>query len=158
MNIRRKPKRFDSPINAAFEEAEDLLEGYNYTVFLFHYFSPGQQPDLLTHLAGVFPTDGIEIGGSSEISVDEAVAEIEAALDHRGDSAYGPIPKKIESERYQNVADRALKACRNLFDSANRVEVFWLKEGHPAYPVFWDFAFAGFTEEGVHVIMGSSSD
>jgi hypothetical protein len=38
------------------------------------------------------------------------------------------------------------------------IERFWRKEGHPAYPVFWDFAFviAGPTE--AEVFIGSSSD
>ena len=43
-------------------------------------------------------------------------------------------------------------------EAAERVALFWLKNGHPAYPVFWDFAFAAYTDEGVHVLMGSSSD
>ena len=158
VNIRQKPERFNSPINAAFEEAEDLLEGYNYTVFLFHYFSTGQQADLLTHLSAVLPTRDIEIGGSSVVTVDEAITEITEAMTHRGDSGYGPIPEKIDSERYQNLVGRLLDDCRALFDAGDRIEVFWLKNGHPAYPVFWDFAFAVQTSDGVHIIMGSSSD
>jgi hypothetical protein len=158
VNIRQKPDRFDSAINAAFEEAEDLLEGYNYTVFLIHYFSPGQQADLLAHLSAVLPTRDIEIGSSSEVTVDEAITEISEAMTHRGDSSYGPIPEKIDSERYRNLVARLLEDCRVLFDAGDRIEVFWLKNGHPAYPVFWDFAFAVHTGDGLHIIMGSSSD
>jgi len=158
MYIRRKLKRFDSPINAAFEKAEDLLEGCNYTVSLFHYFSPGQQPDLVAHLSAVLPTTDIEIGGSSATTVEEAITEIQDALGHRGDSGYGPIPENIESERYKVLVTRILRDCRGLMEAAERVALFWLKNGHPAYPVFWDFAFAAYTDEGVHVLMGSSSD
>lgn len=158
VNIRKKPERFNSPINPAFEEAEDLLEGYNYTVYLFHYFSSDQREDLLANLKAALPTHDIELGGASEITVDDALTEIKEALIHRGDSGYGPIPEKIDSERYQNLVNRALKDCRDLFGTADRVEVFWLKKGHPAYPVFWDFAFAVYTGEGVHFILGSSSD
>jgi hypothetical protein len=158
VNIRRPPKRFDSPLNRSFADAENILEGYNYTVFLFHYFSPEPQVGLQAHLAAVLPTTDVEIGKSSEILPAEALAEITEALEHRGDAAYGPIPEKVDSDRYRDLVAKALRETQELFSSADRLEVFWLKSGHPAYPVFWDFAFAAFTVDGVHVIMGSSSD
>ena len=35
---------------------------------------------------------------------------------------------------------------------------FWLRDGHPAYPVFWDFAFVIAGSAGGQVFIGSSSD
>ena len=41
---------------------------------------------------------------------------------------------------------------------ATVIERFWLKEGHPAYPVFWDFAFVIAGPHETKVFIGSSSD
>jgi hypothetical protein len=41
---------------------------------------------------------------------------------------------------------------------ATLVVNFWLKAGHPAYPVFWGFAFVIAGPRGAEVFVGSSSD
>jgi hypothetical protein len=38
------------------------------------------------------------------------------------------------------------------------VQSFWLKKGHPDYPVFWDFAFVIAGSSAAEVFIGSSSD
>jgi hypothetical protein len=35
---------------------------------------------------------------------------------------------------------------------------FWLKDGHPHYPVQWDFAYVLAGPGGAEVFIGSSSD
>jgi hypothetical protein len=35
---------------------------------------------------------------------------------------------------------------------------FWLEEGHPFYPVQWDFAYVLAGHNGAEVFIGSSSD
>jgi len=41
---------------------------------------------------------------------------------------------------------------------ATTIKRFWLKQGHPAYPVFWDFAFVVIGTQQVELFIGSSSD
>lgn len=45
-----------------------------------------------------------------------------------------------------------------LVDGADTIMSFWLKEGHPFYPVFWDFAFLIEKNNDAIVFIGSSSD
>ncbi len=159
MNIKTKPKRFPSSLNEAFEALEDLLEGYNYTVFLWHYNDPAASPgdDLTTILRRTLPTDGIVVGGSQPCSTEELISDISSSISHVGDSGYGPIPESMQSHEFQRLLRAVVDACRLLCEDS-QIEFFWLKEGHPAYPVFWDFAFAIRHETGCDVLIGSSSD
>jgi hypothetical protein len=43
-------------------------------------------------------------------------------------------------------------------DRSVRVVAFRLKEGHPFYPVFWDFAFLIEIDQESILLMASSSD
>jgi hypothetical protein len=45
-----------------------------------------------------------------------------------------------------------------LANQAKMVKRFWFAAGHPAYPVFWDFAYAIFGSEMTTIVVGSSSD
>ena len=159
MNFRTKPERFPSTLNEAFEALEDLLEGYNYTVFLWHYHDPAASPDdnLTTILHRTLPKAEIVVGGSQPSTAEELISDVSTAISHVGDSGYGPIPERIQSQRFQELLRDTLDACR-LICADSRIELFWLKEGHPAYPVFWDFAFAIRHEHGCDVLIGSSSD
>jgi hypothetical protein len=51
-----------------------------------------------------------------------------------------------------------LAELKSKVDVASLLAHFWLQEGHPAYPVFWDFAFVVAGPEGGLVFLGSSSD
>ena len=159
MNIRTKPQRFPSALNEAFGALEDLLEGYNYTVFLWHYHDQAATPDddLTAILRRTLPKAEIVVGGSQSSSAGELISDVSTSIGHVGDSGYGPIPERIQSERFQHLLRDSIDACRLLCGNSH-IELFWLKEGHPAYPVFWDFAFAIRHEHGCDILIGSSSD
>jgi hypothetical protein len=159
MSIGTKHLRFPSALNEAFEALEDLLEGYNYSVFLWHYFDPAAslKDDLTTILRRTLPKVEIVVGSSRPSGAEELVSDISSALRHIGDSGSGPIPEQMQSEKFQNLLRDSTDACR-LLCAESRIELFWLKEGHPAYPVFWEFAFAIRHEIGCDILIGSSSD
>ncbi len=159
MNIRTKPLRFPSRLNQSFDALEDLLEGYNYTVFLWHYHDPAALPD--EELSGILhrtlPKAEIVVGGSQTSTAEELLTDISDAIGHIGDSGYGPMPERIQSEVFRQLLSEVIQECMLLCSGA-RIELFWLKEGHPAYPVFWDFSFAIRHEHGCDILVGSSSD
>jgi hypothetical protein len=41
---------------------------------------------------------------------------------------------------------------------ATFIRRFWLKDGHPSYPVFWGFAYVIAGPRGANIFVGSSSD
>ena len=128
-------------------------------MFLWQYHDPAASPnDQLSSILGrTLPKNEIVIGGSQPSNVGKLISDISSAIAHVGDSGYGPIPERIESDKFQHLLRDTIHECKVLC-ADSRIERFWLKEGHPAYPVFWDFAFAIRHEYGCEILIGSSSD
>jgi hypothetical protein len=51
-----------------------------------------------------------------------------------------------------------LESIAQLSKSSTKIKALALVEGHPAYPVFWDFAFLFLGENDCLLLVGSSSD
>lgn len=145
-------------IESVLSELSKLLYGYNYEVFLRLY--------KMLYLRGVDAEQYITkslgptavVGGSYPVTGQEVLAGVEESLLHAGDEAYGPLPSALGSEKFNELLKSALSYTERAVSSATLIEQFWLKEGHPAYPVFWDFAFVIAGPLGVEIFIGSSSD
>lgn len=139
---------------------EDLLNlgGTNYTVFLraSDVALPGDRPpaELVRAALGT----GAIIGGAGSVTCDELVREVRVCLGYLGDSGAGPAPSVVESSRFKELLVILTTELVAVCDGASGIEQFWLKAGHPAYPVFWDFAFLVRKKSVSHVLIGSSSD
>jgi hypothetical protein len=92
------------------------------------------------------------------VTLDEALAEIRSSLSYPGDSGAGPDPETLRSERFTRLLSDLLAEIEAVSRQATRIEQFWLEEGHPAYPVFWDFAFLFTGMSEAVALIGSSSD
>jgi hypothetical protein len=142
------------------DDLMDILneDATNYTVFLQSYdvHAPATRPseDLIKEALG----PNIALGEIKEIDRSSVWPVVEEALTYIGDSGAGPSAAAIASDGFRT----ALGTLRNQIDllvkGATHIEEFWLKHGHPAYPVFWDFAFILRTKDGATVLLGSSSD
>ncbi|QWT47425.1 hypothetical protein [Azospira inquinata] len=132
--------------------------GWNYSVFLQSYgtpFAASVSSEVVIHSAlGATAV----VGGCSEVTPAEALAEVKESLTYAGDSGAGPAPQAMQSEHFAELLDTVLAEVGAAVARSTRIERFWLKEGHPAYPVFWDFAFLLRKENEAVVIVGSSSD
>jgi len=84
--------------------------------------------------------------------------EVRACLTYEGDHGVGPDPTTMQSERFAELLERTLEEVAGLAKAATRVEAFRIGDGHPADPVFWDFAFLFTLATEAVVLIGSSSD
>jgi hypothetical protein len=144
-------------VEALLAELEPLLYGYNYQVFLRVYrvpFVAGQTAEWYISQAlgpaiirAVVPATGPEI-----------VAEVEQSLRYAGDSGSGPKPSALRSRRFKALVPAVLAELGREIAEAVLLAQFSLRDGHPAYPVFWDFAFVIAGPAGGMVFIGSSSD
>ena len=50
------------------------------------------------------------------------------------------------------------ESVTELVTKSEQVMGFWLKAGHPFYPVYWDYAFLFEVGNDAFVLIGSSSD
>jgi hypothetical protein len=145
-------------MDAVLGELTTLLYGYNYAVFLRQYSVP-YSPDagVEQYVAQALGAAAI-VGGSRPVTGTEVRAEVEEDLRHAGDRAYGPLPEALRSPRFEELLRTLLSHIELATARATLIQAFWLKEGHPAYPVFWDFAFVIAGPCHTDVLIGSSSD
>ena len=98
------------------------------------------------------------VGASRTAQASEVLASLEEGLVYEGDEGSHPDRKYWASEQFAQDRRNAMAQVSSLLDSANQITSFWLKDGHPFYPVFWDFAFAIEKTNDVFIFIGSSSD
>jgi hypothetical protein len=132
--------------------------GWNYSVFLKLY--PVHHAAEVT-TAQVVPLalgGDIKIANLRAVSVSEVLSEIELSLSYPGDSGAGLEPTALASPEFQALLSDVLEEMKVLARIADRIEQFHIEDGHPAYPVFWDFAYVFFGPLQSFVLVGSSSD
>lgn len=145
-------------VESVFSELSKLLYGYNYQVFLRRYkmpYLPGAGAEQYISEA-LGPT--AVVGGSCPVTGQAVLAEVKESLLYAGDEGHGPLTSALDSEQFNELLKSVLSYLERAVSSATLMEQFWLKEGHPAYVVFWDFAFVIAGPLGVEVFIGSSSD
>lgn len=98
------------------------------------------------------------LGGIQEVEKSSVWPSLKDALLYAGANGAGPAAATIRSEKLLALMDVLENEVRYLVDAASNVESFWLQDGHPAYPVFWDFAFLMSGKAGASILIGSSSD
>ena len=155
--------RYPSELNKAFKALEKLLIGMNYAVFLRHYFDENSSLNtpFVDTLRAVLPEKKIVIGGSATYSSKEVILEFKQSLLYVGDDTSDcgcPYPGKLSSNEFTLEFNAALSELKKICDSCETIEGVYIKEGHPAYPVFWNFEWLFRSENGCHIIIGSSSD
>jgi hypothetical protein len=137
---------------------ERLLYGYDYCVFLRACripFVPGKPAEWYVYQA-LGPA--AVIGGLVQVTGPEIIAEVERSLRYAGDGSSGPKPSVLQSRKFEELVAGVLDELARAVAGAELLAAFWLRKGHPAYPVFWDFAFVIAGPDGGLVLIGSSSD
>ena len=137
---------------------EELLYGYNYAVFLRTFAAEHVCDADVATIAAAALGDEVEIRSTFTDSADKIVAKIKSHLEYRGDDSHGPIPERIESDEFSKLRDAVLNAVRELCCSSISVTGIWIGAGHPAYPVFWDFAYLFQGSESSIIFVGCSAD
>lgn len=132
--------------------------GCNYTVFLSAFTTPSQaaEPFEQTIRRAVGPQS--VAADLQPISVAELVNEIDVSLRYAGDSGAGPEPRAVQSAEFEALLAGLLAQVRHEAMSGTALQRFRFRDGHPAYPVFWDFAFLMAGPKKSVVLVGSSSD
>jgi hypothetical protein len=132
--------------------------GLNYTVFLRAYsmrhMADQGSSQLISHALGK-PVVIREIG---DVSTEAMVSDITDCLSYAGDEGAGPAQAAVASDHFAELLRRVIADAKSASSQAHRIEQFRLEAGHPAYPVFWAFAFLFTSSHEATVLVGSSSD
>lgn len=141
-------------------EMAELLESdaINYTVFLKWYCCAADDvatvDDVMRKLLG--PGTVVEqIKNCSLAQVEDDIAE---CLGYAGDEGDGPGPVTLGTQEYAILLDEIKGDVAEVCSCSREIKSLRIAAGHPAYPVFWDFAYLFLGKEEHRLIVGSVSD
>lgn len=143
------------------EEITNILnqESTNYSVFLKMFEMPiAHAAASSTILVERTLGEGTILGGTENVPSSSVWSTIEDALRYPGDKGGGPSEAAVKSDSLSTLLQMLETQINELVAGATRIESFWLQSGHPAYPVFWDFAFLFVMNANATILIGSSSD
>ena len=132
--------------------------GWNYSVFMQIYeasTSLGKDTErLIVSALG----NEVRISDVKSVTVDNVLVEIRSGLTYPGTDGAGPDRSALATPQFAELLQSVLSEASELARSASKIEQCCIEEGHPAYPVFWDFAFLFTLPMTVLLLVGSSSD
>jgi hypothetical protein len=103
--------------------------------------------------------EGVIISEVSNAGAADVLEALRDALAYQGVlGSHHPGYDYLMSEDFRQDASKVLAQVYTLLEGASLISSFQIEEGHPFYPVFWDFAF--WIEKGTDafILVGSSSD
>ena len=130
----------------------------NYFVFLRLYEVQPVHPVDSDALVQMALGTGGELGGIEQIQPELVWPTVKDALLYAGDAGAGPSDLVLKSGKFRSLIDLLGEQIHAMVKGSTMIESFWLRSGHPAYPVFCDFALIFRHEEGAAIFIGASSD
>ncbi|MER2494914.1 hypothetical protein ABS858_02305 [Vibrio neptunius] len=138
-----------------FKRIEHLLYGINYEVW-FNLYGPADPELGLTGTLKRLISKDCEVSGVVPSTPNEAMSEIMDMVLYKGYTGLGPL--ELESKKSE-ISELMGKVFSSIgIEDAEIVVKFGFKNGHPAYPVFWDFAYDIHSKGQRWIFVGSSSD
>lgn len=98
------------------------------------------------------------VGNIEKCDLSELLDIVKKCFEYAGDEVSYPNRRYYLSEEFKVDLNQALEQIKVLFSNNLGIFEFWLEDGHPFYPVFWDFAFLVKKRENNFILIGSSSD
>lgn len=131
----------------------------NYSVFLQTYRIPRSGETSSSQLiCDAFGKSSVMVGEFQQVTAADVISELRGSLTYVGDSGVGPAPAALQAPVFQEAISGLTSQINATAQGSITIERFTLPEWHPAYPVFWDFAFLFTSPTEATVLIGSSSD
>ncbi|MFO6423541.1 hypothetical protein [Motilimonas sp. KMU-193] len=138
-----------------FRRIEQLLYGINYEVWL-NLYGPFDPELGLEEILKVAVSKDAQVSDVVLSSPQEARTEIMDMILYKGKIGHGPENLDEKREEIISLVYKVLSSIN--IDEAGLVAAFGFRKGHPAYPVFWDFAYDVHSCGQRWIFVGSSSD
>lgn len=103
-------------------------------------------------------SENARVESSGAAAATDVLEALEHALDYQGDDGAHPGRRYLNSLQFQQDKATALAQIGAIVEGADYICSFELTDGHPFYPVFWDFAFLIEKANDAYIFIGSSSD
>ena len=134
------------------------MGGMNYSPRFMIVECKGMAGQSLQEVLDLAIGDAVVVGGSQSASKADVLRAVRTSLDYQGDDGAHPSRDYLASDEFKRDTELVMIQIGTLVDGAAAIVSYWLKEGHPFYPVFWDFAFLIEKNKDAVIFIGSSSD
>lgn len=141
-------------------EMADLLNsnGVNYSVFVRAYLGVPESASDIGSIVNELIGHETVLDGLRDADVSEVVETLRQSFGYVGDASAGPSANVFESTEFSRLLGSISDSVVQLSQSAYGIKSFGFAEGHPAYPVFWDFAYLFLGNDKHVLLVASSSD
>jgi hypothetical protein len=141
-------------------EMADLLnsDAANYSVFLRGYSGVTESASGIDSIVNGLIGHNVVLSGVHDVSVSEVVDTLRQNLGYLGDESAGPGACILGTAEFSRLLGSIRNSVMQLSQTAYEIKSFEFVEGHPAYPVFWDFAYLFLGYDKHVLLVGSSSD
>lgn len=130
----------------------------NYTVFLRTYCIDSRAGQTIEDMARTVMEDDVAIDNVREVNFSEIEDDLRECLGYVGIDGAAPKAGVVESGEFQALLGSICEDAKSECELSSKLLSFRFQAGHPAYPVFWDFAFAFLGEKNCQLLVCSSSD
>jgi hypothetical protein len=139
---------------------ENLLneDGTNYTAFLRSYSTDVVTNQSIQEIVRCMIGDEAVIDNVQEVDFSEVELELRESIGYLGDESAGPGVAALETPEFLTLLEVICEDAKAQSLRSTSLCTFRFKNGHPAYPVFWDFAFLFVGASKCELLVGSSSD
>jgi hypothetical protein len=147
--------------NCLAKQIEKILYGYNYQVYIFDKtVALNDRLSLQETVCFAVGDQSIIIGAQNETSKLEIIQIISEALSYTGDEVHGSRLDETKSVKFKQLLTHYISDLNSWLDDDNFMLWFWIKENHPGYPVYWEYAFyiENTDKQLCRILIGSSSD
>lgn len=153
-------EKMTADINRRLERFCDEVgeESLNYAADIQLFPSPGMAGRNIAEIVSAALGVTVVVGGSSSTDRVEILQALRHGLEYAGNDGSFANRTFLASARCQTEKAEVLKFFEAFTADADLLASFWLKSGHPFYPVYWDFAFVIEKGADAFVLIGSSSD
>jgi len=147
-------------LNTLFSQVSESLNtnSLNYCVNIGLYPCVGTANKEITEIVKSALGERALLGGYSKVDSNEILDAVIEGLKYEGDDSSHPNLTYLRSDSGQQAIQDVAFALNELLNESKSTFSFWLKEGHPFYPVFWDYAHVIEVASGTFVLIGCCSD
>lgn len=138
----------------------DLLNsgGINYWVSLRVYSGIPESTDEINSIVNRLIGHEAVLNDVRDVGTTEVVETLLQSLAYVGDKGAGPGPDVLRSADFSRLLGNIRDSVVQLSQRVYGIKSFEFAEGHPDYPVFWDFAYLFLGDDQHVLLVGSSSD
>ncbi len=121
-------------------------------------FQSDRISDENSSIKNILGANFVEVGEIKKSDMSELLKIAQECFEFSGDEGAHPNKEYLFSEEFKLETGQVLEQIKFLFSDSSEIFTFYLKNGHPFYPVFWDYAFLVRKKQNDFVFIGSSSD